>query len=224
MTALNLPRGLIVDLVTPLKSDNRIEAKGLERLLQKVLPHVQAVLLAGPNMGEGGALNQEQREELLSLALPLIAGRVPVLVWISGDTEWETKETLAALNRIREKAGYSGQVYWVDTPLCYHSNRGLPQLYREWAEEFKGNFLLHNDPFLIKNLKRNLKRTNIRTNILKELSQLEPMQGLIFLGPLPRFHNYQRAMRGRTHFRIYDGNEKHFLMYPSMSGIVSGGA
>ena len=224
MTALNLPRGLIVELVTPLKSDNRIDAKGLERLLQKVLPHVQAVLLAGPDMGEGGSLDKDQREELLALALPLIAGRVPVLVWISRDTELETKETLAGLNKVRENAGYSGRICWVDTPLYYHSNRGLPQLYQEWAEDFKGTFLLHNDPVLIKNLKRNLKRTNIRTNILKELSLLEPVQGLVFLGPLPRFHNYQRAVHAHSHFRIYDGNENHFLMYPSLSGVISGGA
>jgi dihydrodipicolinate synthase/N-acetylneuraminate lyase len=224
MTALNLPRGLIVDLVTPLKSNNQIDEKGLERLLQKVLPNVQAVLLASPIMGEGSALDKNQREELLALALPLIRGQVPVLVWISQDSELKTRETLQGLQTVREKAAYSGQIYWVDTPLYYHSNRGLPQLYQEWAEQFQGTFLLHNDPAFIKSLNRNLKRTNIRTSVLKELSLIEPIQGLIFLGPLPRFNHYQRAVRSRSHFRIYDGNENHFLMYPSLSGVVSGGA
>jgi dihydrodipicolinate synthase/N-acetylneuraminate lyase len=47
---------------------------------------------------------------------------------------------------------------------------------------------------------------------------------LIFLGSLDRTRNYQKAVRTRSDFRIYDGDEDHFLKYPSRSGVVSMGA
>ena len=50
------------------------------------------------------------------------------------------------------------------------------------------------------------------------------MKGLIFLGSLDRAYNYQKAVRSRTDFRIYDGEESHFLGHPSSSGVVSIGA
>jgi len=88
----------------------------------------------------------------------------------------------------------------------------------------KEPFLLHNDSELIKALAGPLKRTNIRTSILKELARIDCIQGLIFLGSLDRGHNYQRAVRSRSDFRIYDGGEARFLMHPSLSGLVSAGA
>ena len=84
--------------------------------------------------------------------------------------------------------------------------------------------LLLNDPALIKGLSHPLKRSNIRTSILKELVQIQSVQGLIFLGSLDRARNYQRAVRSRKNFRIYDGDESHFLRHPSIHGVVSGGA
>lgn len=47
---------------------------------------------------------------------------------------------------------------------------------------------------------------------------------MIFLGSLDRARNYQKAVRTRGDFRIYDGDEAHFLTYPSLSGVVSMGA
>ena len=49
------------------------------------------------------------------------------------------------------------------------------------------------------------------------------IRGLIFLGSLDRARNYQKAVRARSDFRIYDGDESHFLTYPSLSGVVSMG-
>jgi dihydrodipicolinate synthase/N-acetylneuraminate lyase len=84
--------------------------------------------------------------------------------------------------------------------------------------------VLHNDPELIGHLGRSFKRNNIRTAILKNLAGIEEIRGLIFLGPLERAGHYQKAVRKRPEFRVYDGEESHFLKYPSMSGVVSAGA
>ena len=58
------PRGLIVDLITPLKN-GAIDGTGLERLLARVLPHAQALLLAGPRHGEGERMEMAMRNEFL---------------------------------------------------------------------------------------------------------------------------------------------------------------
>jgi len=69
MAVLSSPRGLIVDLITPLKKSGDIDGLGLSRHLDGVLPYAQALLLASPHIGEGKGLGAEQREELLDKTL-----------------------------------------------------------------------------------------------------------------------------------------------------------
>jgi dihydrodipicolinate synthase/N-acetylneuraminate lyase len=224
MEVLPSPRGLIVDLITPLKKSGDIDGRGLGKHLDRVLPNVQALLLASPQTGEGKNLGPDQRDELLEKALVVVRGQVPILIWITHSTEEGTEETLQRLKKRLERRKYTGQIFWVDTPLYYHSNRGLPSHYKNLSTKVKEPFLLHNDPDLIRQIASTFKRTNIRTSILKELSQVDSIHGLIFLGPLDRARNYQKAVRARSDFRIYDGDESHFLNYPSLSGVVSVGA
>jgi len=151
------PRGLIIDLITPLRQTGAVDGRGLGQLLDRVLPHVQAVFLASPCAGEGKQLNPSQREDLLDKTLVIVRGRVPVLVWISGETAEETRKTLRLLKKRLGARKYQGQLYWVDTPLLYHSNRGLHGHYQELASLTKMPFLLHNDPDVIRPLGRTLK-------------------------------------------------------------------
>lgn len=224
MAETNLPRGLILDLITPLKKNGEIDGRGLGRHLDRVLPHAQGLLLASPFTGEGRNLDSSQREELLEKALVVIRGRIPVLVWISRETEERTIDTLLLLEKKVRSRNYPGQVFWVDAPLLYHSNRGLPKFYRELFSEPDRPVLLLNHPDLIRMLATPLKRNNIRTSVLKDLSRIPAVKGLIFQGSLDRANHYQKAVRTRSDFRIYDGDESRFLSYPSLSGVVSAGA
>ena len=224
MAVRHSPRGLIIDLITPLKKSGDIDVQGLSRHIDGVLPYAQALLLASPHIGEGENLDAGLREELLDKSLGLVQGRIPLLIWITQDTEEKTKETYFLLKKRLARRKYSGHIYWVDTPLYYHSNRGLPVYYQQMPTTEKESFLLYNDPELIKQIAQPLKRSNLRTGILKELSGIRSIQGLIFLGSLERARNYQKAVRARGDFRIYDGDEAHFLTYPSLSGVVSMGA
>ncbi len=224
MEALTPPRGLIADLITPLKRDGSIDGKSLEGILDRVTPFAQAVFLSSPRTGEGKNLDSDERSDLLEKALDVIRGRIPILIWVTQDTEEKTRKTILTLNKSVEGTRDHGQVFWVDTPLYYHSNRGLPAYYRDICSMVDQPVILHNDPELIKGVGTPFKRNNIRTSILKELTALDNIVGLVFLGPLDRAYNYQRACRGRTHFRIYDGDETNFLAHPSTSGVVSVGA
>ncbi|MBW1996677.1 MAG: dihydrodipicolinate synthase family protein [Deltaproteobacteria bacterium] len=227
MTGLDAPRGLIVDLVTPLEKTGDIDTGSLHRLLNRVIPYCQAVLLASPQAGEGSFLNPAQIKKLLEASLSIIGGKIKVFFWMSRKSEDETRENLLELARTVGKRGTRANVFWVDTPLSYRSNRGLPAYYRELTSKARALFILSNDPEFVqksKGEKQPLKRSNIRTGILKELASIQEIKGMIFRGPLGRAHNYQKAVRTRPEFRIYDGDEAHFLNYPSLSGVISPGA
>ena len=215
---------MIIELITPFEKSGAIDGRGLGKLLDRLSPYGQAVFLASPNMGEGKNLSAEMRAELLEKALVVLRRRIPIFIWVTQKTEEETGETIKALNIRREKRSDNGQVFWVDTPLFYHSNRGLPDHYRSLCDTFHEPFILHNDPQLIHALGKSFKRNNIRTAILKDLIRIDSIAGLIFSGSLDRAHHYQKACRGKANFRIYDGDENQFLDHPSMSGGVSAGA
>ena len=224
MAVFSPPRGLIIDLIAPLKRNGEIDGRGLGKHLDRVIPCAQALFLASPYMGEGAGLNPEQRGQLLEKTLVVVQGRLPIMVWISQATADQSRETLLLLEKSLEARKYSGRIFWVDTPLYYHSNRGLPLHYQQMSSLAKYPLLLHNDPDLIMQVARPLKRSNIRTSILKELVQIPGIAGLIYQGSLDRARHYHKATSTKTDFRIYDGNEANFLMYPSLSGVVSGGA
>jgi dihydrodipicolinate synthase/N-acetylneuraminate lyase len=224
MGAKKSPKGLIVDLITPLNHKGDIDIEGLDSLLKNVLPYADAILLAGPQMGEGRGLDLKLKIELLEKATGIIQGKVPIFFWISEDSPEGTEEALALLEDLLDSRNYKGMIFWLDSPLSYHSNRGLYDHYQDLTLNARHPFVLYNDPGLIKRLERPFKRSNIRTNILKELSKLEKIKALIFRGSLTRANNYQKALSMRPDFRVYDGDEAGFLEHPSLSGILSMGA
>jgi len=224
MEAKKSPKGLIVDLITPLNDKGGIDTEGLHSLLGKILPYADAVLLAGPRMGEGRGLGVELKIDLLEKATTFIQGKTPIFFWISEDSSEGTKKTLALLEDSLDSSDYEGTILWLDTPLFYHSNRGLYDHYQDLTSNTGRAFVLHNDPGLIKLRERHLKRSNIRTNILRNLSNIGKLKALIFQGSLTRANNYQKALNTRPDFRVYDGDETRFLEHPSLSGVLSIGA
>lgn len=224
MEAKRSPKGLIVDLITPLNDKAGIDSEGLDSLLKKVLPYADAVLLAGPQMGEGRGLGVDLKIDLLEKATTLIQGKAPIFFWISEDSVEGTKKALALLEDLLDSCDYKGMIFWLDSPLFYHSNRGLYDHYQDLASNTKHPFVLYNDPGLIELLESPLKRSNIRTNILKDLSNILEIKALILRGSLTRANNYQKALNSRPDFRVYDGDETRFLEHPSLSGVLSVGA
>ncbi|HUU39413.1 MAG TPA: dihydrodipicolinate synthase family protein [Desulfatiglandales bacterium] len=218
------PKGLIVDLVTPINERGDIDGEGLDSLLKKVIPHAGSILLASPHTGEGIDLGLNFKKDLLQKAINSIKGKVPIFFWISEDSAEGTKNALSLMEGFLSDFDYKGPVFWVDSPLFYHSNRGLYGHYLELAGNAKHPIVLYNDPLLVKLLEMPLKRCNIRTNIIKNLSKIGKITALIFRGSLTRANNYHKALNMRSDFRVYDGDETRFLKYPSLSGVVSIGA
>jgi dihydrodipicolinate synthase/N-acetylneuraminate lyase len=185
---------------------------------------VDAVLLNGPVWGEGMALSRQERLTLVEAALDTVRGRCPVLISITGHTAKETSLTVSELDHLVYRYSYPGPIFWVDAPICYHSNRNLPQFYKALTLETPFEFILYNHPVLVRGFKKSIYHKNIRTSVLKKLSENNRIIGLIFTGAMNRCLDYQRAVRYHQRFRIYDGDEKQFLARPSSSGVLAGGS
>ncbi|MBI4495601.1 MAG: dihydrodipicolinate synthase family protein [Deltaproteobacteria bacterium] len=215
------PKGLIIALITPLNEEGGIDWPSMERLIERVLPFADGLLIGEGLAGEGLLLSYEARLELLRGATDRIAGRKPLLLCPTSATP---EETLRMIEAMGEEGPEKESLYWMDLPLWYHSNRKLPQFYREWALRTTLPILLYNHPRLISGLNRSLKRNNLRTAVVKRLAENEQVVGLVQAGSLERTIHYQRAVRSRREFRFYDGEEGDFLNQPSSTGVISRGA
>jgi dihydrodipicolinate synthase/N-acetylneuraminate lyase len=224
MNPIYPPKGLIIPMVTPCDGKGRIDWDSFERLMERILPLADGLCVGESLVGEGLWLPPPLRQELLSGALRLLAGRKPLFLCATGATEAETLSGIEEITAQAVRASIESQIFWVDLPLWYHSNRKLPQLYEEWKRRTPFPILLSNQPTVIALRGKTLKRRNIRTSILKRLVENEQIVGLLYTGGLKRAMDYQRAVRQRRDFLFYDGEERSFLNQPSASGVVAPGA
>jgi len=215
MQAYFPPKGLIVELPS---LDKQLFLKHLN-LLKK---EADAVMLLSPEIGKGLDIPMDKKIEIIKLSTEVINGQIPIFVFVTSYSEDKTRENILEFERLL--SSYNGPVFWVDAPLYYHSNRGLPEMYQRFFSITNYPFILYNNPEFVKKVKGPFNRKNIRTSVLKELVFLEEIKGLIYIGKLKRALNYQKAVRERPSFLIYDGDEILFLNFPNKNGLVSASA
>ena len=218
------PKGLLTALITPLNAGGGIDWESLNPLVEHLLPFSDGFLVGEPLAGEGLFLPEKIRLELFRGCFEAIGGRKPLFLCPTAQTSEGTLDNVAAGENFLGGSPGAPPVFWVDLPLWHHSNRKLPQFYEEWARRSSLPIILYNHPRLISSLNRSLKRKNLRTAVLKKIAENEQIAGLIQAGDFQRTLHYQRAVRGRREFRIYDGDEINFLNQPSASGVISWGA
>ncbi|MGB7911798.1 MAG: dihydrodipicolinate synthase family protein [Desulfobaccales bacterium] len=218
------PRGLIFELATPLHPDGALDEVSLGRLVARVISQADGILACSPDVGEALELPGPTRQQLCAALLTAVAGRVPLFFGITTPTAEETQELAAAVREKCRRLGYGGQVFLVDLPLWYHSNRGLPQACQRLLERVSQPLILLNLPRLISRRAPLFKRRNIRTHVFKKLAALPMVVGLIHQGDMVRFLNYHGAAARRPEFAFYEADEANFLARPGAWGVVSPGA
>lgn len=218
------PRGLICSLALLPNPANRSVYRGLESLIARLQPAVEGLLLDPmfwcPDANCCGPASSSLLEETIGLAPP----DLPLWVRITGTSAEQTIHICNQLENVCRRLKYRGPLAWVDTPLFYHSNRGLPEYYQSLLADTEFSLIVDNDPHLIRKIGDTTKRKNIRTAVLKKLVQEPRLLALVHRGDLRRGINYQRAVRSRSDFLVYDGGESNFLKRPSASGVISVGA
>jgi dihydrodipicolinate synthase/N-acetylneuraminate lyase len=194
------------------------------RLMERMAKSCHALFVASPMAGEGMSLETGQLASAFECAMKSIAARVPLFMWITRRSGGETLETLALLSERLRQTAYPGDVYWVDSPLVHHSNRGLSAYYEEFCSNSDRPVIIFNDPRLVRSIGGPLKRKNIRTSIFEDMARIERVAAMVFKGDLDRVYNYARVAARAKDFPIYEGDEGRFLDRPSLSGVVSAGA
>ena len=220
---LSPPEGLIIETVTPLTPAGGLDVESLARLLERVLPAADGLLVGGPEAGEGLALPPETRLDLLTRTLSRVGGSLPVFFGITGAAPAETRELALAARQVVGRLDYRGQVFLADCPLWYHSNRGLPQFYRGWLKEANLPLLLMNLPEMLQRQTSLFKHRNLRTQVVKKLAALPAIVGMIYQGEMRRFLNYYLAAVARPQFAFYEADESPVPHPPrGLGGGVAG--
>ncbi len=207
------PKGLIIELISIKERDR------LKEHLESVKDIADAIFLFSPYVGKGFSLSLEEKKDIVGACIEVLQERQPVFIFVTSFTEEDTIKNIREFEKM--VGSYKRDIFWVDAPLYYHSNRGLPDMYERFSSMTDYPFILYNDPKIVDGIKGPFNRRNIRTSILKELSFLKNVKGLIFIGGIRRAINYQNAVRERPYFRIYDGDEELYLNFPNRNGIVS---
>ncbi len=218
------PEGLIIEVVTPLTAAGDLDPESLSRLVDRTAAAADGLLVGGPGAGEGLALPPEVRLDLMAQALTAAAGRVPVFFGVTASTPEETRDLALALRQAVDRQDYAGQVFLVDLPLWYHSNRGLPRFYQGWLKDAGLPLVLLNLPEVMQERAFLFKHRNLRTQVVKKLAALPEIVGLIYQGEMRRFLNYHLAAVARPTFAFYEADEYRFLTRPGAWGVVSPGA
>jgi 4-hydroxy-tetrahydrodipicolinate synthase len=133
--------GSITALATPFTAAGDIDYPAWRRLLEAQLAAgTQAVVVAG-STGEAAALDDIEFDRLLTTAVELVAGRVPVL---AGTGQQSTAKTIAQTRRARDCGANAALV--VTPPYVRPTQAGLLVHYTHLAEQGGVPIVLYNVP------------------------------------------------------------------------------
>jgi 4-hydroxy-tetrahydrodipicolinate synthase len=188
-------RGIVPPLITPLRDRNRLDAAGLERLVEHVLGGgVHGLFLLGTT-GEAPSLSHRLRHEFVARACRLVAGRVPVLV---GITDTSFVESLALARRAAD-AGARAVV--LSAP--YYFPAGQPELW-EYLEHIVSELPL---PVFLYNIPSHTKIA-FGFEIVRRALELRRVVGMKdSSGDLRYFRRLARLVRDRRGFTLLMGSE-----------------
>ena len=134
-------RGLGVALVTPMKSDGGVDSVSAKRLLEYVIGGGVDFLVALGTTGEAPTLNAEEQADFVRLVVGEVAGRMPVVVGMSGN------DTRALVKRL-ENMDCSGVDYILSAVPSYNkpSQQGIIEHFRRVADVAQRPVILYNVP------------------------------------------------------------------------------
>ena len=218
----NPPKGLIADLATPLDRNGRIDGAALGRLIARVKPFCQGLLVGGVNVGEGLWLTIDERLELLGGALKNCRDGPAIFFEAACRTEEEALELiLQAEHLLQRAASPQTPVFYHLTPLIYMGARALPRHFKKLSRLTKRFFILSNNPGMVGEVRSRLHRGSLAASIIKKLAADGRLVGADSLNDSRHGSNYQKIMGNIPEFRIYNGSEPAFLKGDSSSGLIS---
>ena len=142
---MNKIEGIVVPLVTPLTGEDKIDVKGTENLVNRVIAGgVHALFLLGTT-GEAQSLSMACRREFVELVAKVNAGRLPIFVCI---TDTSIADSIALAHYAKE----CGATAVVSAPPYYFasSQSELVDYYTSLADRVPLPLYLYNMPSHVK--------------------------------------------------------------------------
>lgn len=190
------PKGVLPALVTPFDSEGEIDEKALRKLINYVEEgSVHGIFVIGTT-GEFYGLREEQRREIIEIALDEVQGRLPVHVGTGAITTRESIE----FTEMAEECGC--QAVSVLTPMFISPNQDeLYEYYRCIAKSTSLPVILYN----------NVSKTgvNITPETVKRLAELDNIVAIKdSTGDFTLTGEYIRATRNMS-FNVLAGRDTH---------------
>ncbi|AEM77859.1 4-hydroxy-tetrahydrodipicolinate synthase [Thermoanaerobacter wiegelii] len=189
-------KGVIPALVTPMTKDYKLDLKGLCELIDFQIKSGSDSIIVGGSTGEYNLLTEDERREIIRVAVEYAAGRIPV---IAGTGSNSTDATIR-LSKYAEEVGADAVL--VINP--YYPNPGQNGLYEHFKELAKSV----NIPIIIYNWPAG---TNIDISIetLEKLSEFDNIIGIKDTAPLE--HTMLLIAHFGKRYAITTGLEIFFL-------------
>ena len=206
--------GIIPPMLTPLTTDERIDAPAVERLVNFLIGHgVHGLFILG-SIGEGAFLRSAEKRKLAEATLAAAAGRVPV---IAGVLECSTERVIEEMARL---ALPGIAAYVVTTPYYYG---GFAP--RDLREHFRRVASATDKPILAYNIPQNT-HVAMKAELMLDLASLPNIAGIKDSAG-DRFEDQLLLLRQRPPgFAVFQGNQGYagVSLLAGADGLVPGHA
>ncbi|MEX2805104.1 4-hydroxy-tetrahydrodipicolinate synthase [Streptococcus sp. H31] len=202
-------KGIITPIITPMLADESVNYDELRRQIDRLIAQgIHGIFVFGTN-GEGYILSEEEKIEIMQIAVEQTAGRVPVY---AGTGLIGTKDTI----RLSQKAEEIGvDVLSVITPsFAAASQNELYDHYKAVAESVRLPIVLYNIPARTGNA--------LAPATVERLSHIENIVGVKdSSGNFDTILQYIERTRWREEFAVLSGNDS-LILWTLMAGGVGG--
>ncbi len=206
--------GIVPPVVTPLTAEGMLDIAALKRHHEYLLKNGVSALFVLGTTGEGPALDQRIKEEMIAQTVENCAGRVPVLVGVSADN----LEDYLKLSKFAASCGADGIVA---APPCY-----LPLERNELAEFFRILTLEQSLPLYLYNMPA-MTKIEMLPDLVLEIAAMPGVAGYKdSAGNLDNFKVVAENLKSRDDFSVFMGPDALLgkALAAGACGGVNGGA
>jgi 4-hydroxy-tetrahydrodipicolinate synthase len=214
--------GIIVPLVTPFTADGRVDEKSLRALANHVVDGgVNGIFVMGTT-GEFQYLPFEQQQLAIGTAADEVGDRTLVVAGVTGKSVEETIRSVTVIGGLPTPPDAL-----VVAPLCYHSNRNLPQHMERLSSLSNLPVLLYNNLGIVT---RRWKHKNLLPELVGRMASLSNIVGIKDSSGNPDY--FAKVFKYKSPaFHVFQGEETLILpalqlgaagAVPSMGNILPG--
>lgn len=198
----NRLNGIIVPLVTPFTANGNVDEESLRRLTNHVIDGgVNGIFIMGTT-GEFQYLPHEAQRFAIEVVIDEVRDRVLVAAGVTGTSIEETVRNITIIGTMPRPPHAA-----VIAPLCYHSNRKLPQHMERLKAISSLPVLLYNNIGIVT---RRWKRKDIIPALVGRMAALENIVGIKDSSGNIEYLTQVLAHRSPT-FRVFQGEEISIL-------------